>query len=261
MSDHTANHGGLAGKTALVTGASRGIGRATAERLARDGALVAVHYGTDAAAAERVVAGIEDAGGRAFPVGALLGVRGDVDALFTGLEAGLAKHGEGEPKLDILVNNAGIMGGVAPEDTVSEQFDELVAVNAKAPFFIIQRALALMPDGGRIINISSGLTRFANPQEIAYAMTKGAVEMLALHYAKHLGPRRITVNSVAPGITRNDNPVFGVPEAVEQMAALSAFGRVGEPADVADVIGFLASDDARWVTGAFLDATGGTLAG
>jgi NAD(P)-dependent dehydrogenase (short-subunit alcohol dehydrogenase family) len=118
-----------------------------------------------------------------------------------------------------------------------------------------------MPDGGRIINISSGLTRFANPQEIAYAMTKGAVEMLALHYAKALGPRNITVNSVAPGITRNDNPVFGIPEAVEQMAALSTFGRVGEPADVADVVAFLASPDARWVTGAFVDASGGTLLG
>lgn len=251
----------LAYRTALVTGSSRGIGRATAQRLARDGALVAVHYATNAEAAEQVVHGIAADGGRAFTVQAELGVPGDVDTLFDALEAGLKEHNDGEVRLDILVNNAGVMGGIAPEETTPELFDRLVAVNAKAPFFIVQRALRIMPDGGRVINISSGLTRFANPQEIAYAMTKGAVEMLALHYAKALGPRGITVNSVAPGITRNDNPLFGIPEAVEQMSQLSAFGRVGEPSDVADVVAFLASPQARWVTGAFIDATGGTLLG
>ena len=125
----------------------------------------------------------------------------------------------------------------------------------------LQRALTIMPDGGRVINISSGLTRFANPDEVAYAMTKGAVEMLALHFAKSLGPRGITVNSVAPGITRNGNPLFDIPEAVAQMAQLSTFGRVGEPSDVADVVAFLASPEARWVTGSFVDASGGTLLG
>jgi NAD(P)-dependent dehydrogenase (short-subunit alcohol dehydrogenase family) len=251
----------LADRTALVTGSSRGIGRATAQRLARDGALVAVHYATNEAAARQVVDGITGSGGRAFAVQAELGLPGDVDRLFEGLEAGLKEHNGGEVRLDILVNNAGVMGGIAPEDTTPDQFDHLMAVNARAPFFLIQRALTIMPDGGRIINISSGLTRFANPQEIAYAMTKGAVEMLALHYAKALGPRNITVNSVAPGITRNDNPLFAMPEAVEQMAQLSTFGRVGEPADVGDVVAFLASPDARWVTGAFIDASGGTLLG
>lgn len=153
------------------------------------------------------------------------------------------------------------MGGVSPEDTTPETFDRLFAINARAPFFIIQRALAGLAPGGRVINISSGLTRFANPEEIAYAMTKGAIEQLSMHFAKYLAPRGITVNSVAPGITRNGNPVFDIPEAVEQMAQLSAFGRVGEPQDVADVVAFLATDDARWITGAFIDATGGTLLG
>ncbi|MGI5456688.1 SDR family oxidoreductase [Streptomyces sp. CA-249302] len=251
---------GLTGKTVLVTGSSRGMGRASAVRLAREGALVAVHYGSGKEAAREVVEEIERDGGRAFAVRAELGVAGDVHELFLELEEGLRER-TGSPALDILVNNAGVMGGVKPEDTTPEAFDRIMAVNAKAPFFLVQRALRHMRDGGRIINITSGLTRVANPDEIAYAMSKGALDQLALHFAKYLGPRGITVNSVAPGITRNDNPVFGMPEVVEQMARLSALGRVGEPEDIADVVAFLASDDARWVTGSFVDATGGTLLG
>ncbi|QTR02821.1 SDR family oxidoreductase [Saccharothrix algeriensis] len=252
--------GRFTGKTALVTGSSRGMGRATALRLAREGALVAVHYTRDDVAAKDTVETVEREGGRAFAVRAELGVPGDVHELFLGVERGL-KERTGAAVLDILVNNAGTMGGVEPEATTPEQFDRIFAVNAKAPFFTIQRALRIMPDGGRIVNISSGLTRVANPQEIAYAMSKGAVEQLARHFAKHLGPRGITVNSVAPGITRNSNPVFGMPQVVEQMAQLSALGRVGEPEDVADVVAFLVSEEARWITGAFVDASGGSLLG
>jgi NAD(P)-dependent dehydrogenase (short-subunit alcohol dehydrogenase family)/2-polyprenyl-6-methoxyphenol hydroxylase-like FAD-dependent oxidoreductase len=250
----------LQNKTALVTGSSRGIGRATAERLGREGALVAVHYSSNTEAAELTVKSITAAGGRAFALRAELGVPGDIDTLCAGLEAGLLEH-TGRTDLDILVNNAGIMGGVSPEDMTPDQFDRLMAINAKAPLFLVQRLLPVMPDGGRIINISSGLTRVANPREIAYAMTKGAVEMISLHYARYLGPRNITVNSVAPGITNNGNPVFEIPEARQQMAALSAFNRLGEPEDIADVVAFLASDDARAITGAFIDASGGTLLG
>ncbi|MEU8432004.1 SDR family oxidoreductase [Streptomyces sp. NPDC029216] len=250
----------LTGRTALVTGSSRGMGRAAAMRLAQEGALVAVHYHQDETAAREVVTSVEKDGGRAFAVRTELGVEGDVEHLFSALEEDLLER-TGSSDLHILVNNAGVMGGVAADQVTPEQFDRIFAVNAKAPFFLIQRALRNMPDGGRIINISSGLTRFANPDEIAYAMSKGALEQLALHFAKALGPRGITINSVAPGITRNGNPVFDIPEAVEQMAGLSAFNRVGEPEDVADVVAFLATDEARWITGSFVDATGGTLLG
>jgi bifunctional oxygenase/reductase len=249
----------LSGKTALVTGSSRGIGRGIAQRLGRDGALVAVHYSADEGAARQTVSSITEAGGQAFAVQAEFGSPGAIDALFEGVTAGLKESGHTE--LNIVVNNAGIMGGVGPEDITPELFDRMMAVNAKTPLFVVQRALTLMPDGGRIINISSGLTRVANPQEIAYAMTKAAVEMIGLHYARHLGPRGITVNSVAPGIVNNGNEVFNIPEAREAMAKLSTFNRVGEPGDIADVVAFLASDDARWITGAFVDASGGTLLG
>jgi NAD(P)-dependent dehydrogenase (short-subunit alcohol dehydrogenase family) len=248
------------GKTALVTGASRGMGRAIAVRLAGEGCLVAVHYSADQDAAREVVESIEKDGGRAFPVQAEFGIPGDVHELFLGLDQGL-KERTGSADLDILVNNAGLMGGVPADEVTPEQFDRLFAVNARAPFFIITRALASLTDGGRIINISSGLTHVANPGEIAYAMSKGAVEQLALHFAKYLAPRGITINSVAPGITRNANPVFDIPEAVDQMAQLSAFNRVGEPQDIADIVAFLASADARWITGAFIDASGGSLLG
>ncbi|MFJ8686740.1 SDR family oxidoreductase [Micromonospora wenchangensis] len=251
----------LNGRTALVTGSSRGIGRATAVRLAREGALVVVHYASNEAGAGATVEQIEQEGGRAFAVRAELGVPGDVHELFLGLEQGL-KERTGDTTLDIVINNAGATTtGSPPEEITPEEFDRYVAVNARAPFFIVQRALPLMTRGGRIVNISSGVTRCANPGQVVYGMTKGAIEQLSLHLARHLAPRGITVNTVAPGITDNGGPVFDLPEVVEQMAQLSAFKRVGEAGDVADVVTFLATDEARWVTGAFIDATGGTLLG
>jgi NAD(P)-dependent dehydrogenase (short-subunit alcohol dehydrogenase family) len=245
----------LSGKTALVTGASRGLGRAIAERLAADGALVAVHYATNKAAALATVTAIEDAGGQAFPVEADLGRDDGVDLLFNGLTSGLA----GQP-LDILVNNAAVFGdGI---DATEDEFDHVFRVNVRAPFFIIQRALPLLRDGGRIVNISSGVTWFAVP-EVVYAMTKGALNVLGRSLANTLGERGITVNTVSPGITRSDMNAWldEVPGAKEGVAGIVALGRVGEPDDIADAVAFFVSPDGRWVTGQVLDVNGGLYLG
>ncbi|MFJ2832108.1 SDR family oxidoreductase [Streptomyces sp. NPDC087263] len=242
------------GRTALVTGASRGIGRAIAERLAADGAIVAVHYGHDEAAAQETVARIERAGGHAFAVHAELGVDGDVDTLFTGLERGLA----GRP-LDILVNNAAALPAGPMEKDTPEQFDRLFAVNVKAPYFITQRALPLLRDGGRIITLTSVATRVALPGQTSFAMGKGALETMTLTLAGSLGTRGITVNAVAPGATRTDVnvAVFEAPGTEEFITGQTALNRLGRAEDVADVVAFLASDDGRWITGQVLDASGG----
>ncbi|MBF6327115.1 SDR family oxidoreductase [Nocardia transvalensis] len=249
-------------KTALVTGASRGIGRGIARRLAADGAVVAVNYATDHGAAKQTVALIEEAGGRAFAVQAQLGTPGAVEQLLLGTQAGLVEL-TGSTRLDILVNNAAAAGfaGAGPDAVTEQYIDNCYTVNAKTPFFLIQKSLELIPDGGRVINISSGITRSAFPQQIAYAMSKGALEQITLHLAPVLAARGITINTVAPGITNNGDPVFDDPQAVAEMASWSAFDRVGEVSDIADVVAFVASDDSRWMTGSFVDATGGTLLG
>lgn len=249
---------GLTGKTALVTGASRGIGRAIATRLAADGALVAVHYGSNEVAAKETVAAIRQAGGEAFALRAELGVAGDVDTLLAGLERGLG----GRP-LDILVNNAAIQNYSATiEQATPEDYDRLFAINVRAPLFITQRALPLMRDGGRIVNISSGVTWFAIP-EVVYSMTKGALNVLGRSLALTQGSRGITVNTVSPGITETDMNAWlrDNSESAERVAGMVALGRHGQPADIADAVGFFASDDARWVTGQTLEVNGGLFLG
>lgn len=251
----------LTGKIALVTGAGRGIGRAIAGRLAHDGALVGVHYGHSADAAQEVVAEIRKNGGRVFPVEAELGVPGDADAVFAAFDAGLrAESGGFEGVLDILVNNAGVSGSGPVGQAVPEVFDRMIAVNAKAPFFLVQGALPRMRDGGRIINISSLATRRAFPESVAYAMSKGALDTMTLCLAKELGGRGITVNTVGPGFIETDMNARRrkTPEARAALAARSVFDRIGRPSDVADVVAFLACDDSRWITGQYLDVSGGT---
>src|SRR5437867_2978713 len=248
----------LRGKTALVTGSSRGIGRAIAQRLASDGALVAIHYGGNDAAANETLRTIEQAGGQALLVRAALGVNGEIDPLVTKLEQGLT----GRP-LDILVNNAAVAPQIAIAQTTPEEFDRIFAINVRAPFFIIQRALSLMPDGGRIINISSGVTWFATSATV-YSMTKGALNVLGRSLANSLGTRNITVNTISPGITDTDmNPSIRDKDAreIDRVAAMTALGRPGGPADIGDVVAFFVSDDARWITGQTLDVNGGLFLG
>ncbi|MEV6398261.1 SDR family oxidoreductase [Streptomyces sp. NPDC051907] len=249
----------LKGKTALVTGGSRGIGRGIAERLGRDGARVAVHYGRNEAAAKDTVATIEAAGGSAFALGQELGVEGDAAALWEQFD-----RLSGADGLDILVNNAGIGTAAGFAEIGEAEYDRLFAVNAKAPFFVTQLGVERLRDGGRVVNVSSGLSKAAMmPELIAYAMTKGALDVFTRNLSKVLGPRGITVNAVAPGIIDTDvnaQWLRASEEAWAGAAALSALGRVGTPEDVADVVAFLASEDGRWVTGQWVDATGGSRA-
>lgn len=248
--------GVLSGKTALVTGAGRGIGRGIAERLGRDGARVAVHYGRSETAAKETVAAIEAAGGSAFALGVELGRPGDAQALWEEFD----RHADG---LDILVNNAAIGASRPIEEMTEDDFDQVFAVNVKAPFFIVKHGLARLRDGGRVVNISSGLARSAvMPDNMAYAMTKSALDVFSRDLSKVLGARKITVNSVAPGVVDTDNTaawLHGSPDGWAQAAAYSALGGVGTPAEVADVVAFLASDGGRWVTGSWVDATGGSM--
>jgi len=241
----------LAGKRALVTGGSRGIGRAIAERLAADGAHVIVHYGQNAAAAQETVAQIEAAGGQAVALQCELRDVGAIRKMFADFEGGL----------DVLVNCAGVFDFAPIADVTEEAFDRQFDINVKALLFVTQQALPRLADGGRIINISSASASKARPYVIAYGASKGAVESFTLSLAQELGPRRITVNAVSPGMTATPEIVAMLAgDASRERAAVSAIalGRVGMPDDIAEVVAFLASDEGRWITGQVIAADGGT---
>lgn len=250
----------LSNKVALITGSSRGIGRAAALAFAREGtALIGVHYGNNAAAAEATIAEIEALGSKAVAVhGDLRTGKAAADSIWEQFSQA-AKAEIGEPALDILVNNAGIAPAIPLADTSEAAYDELMAINFKAPFFLIQAVASHIRDNGRIINVSTGFTRIAAPTHPLYAASKGALETLTLALAPEFGRRGITVNTVMPGVTETDMNAewLSGSEARAGAEAMSVFSRVGKPDDVADVIALVASNEARWATGQVFDATGG----
>lgn len=254
----------LSGKTAVVTGGSRGIGRAIVLRLVDDGARVIFSYREDEAAAEALVREIDEGGqaGRSGPGsgsgpgprGTAVAVRAD-QADLSSLDALFAPVADG---LDILVNNAAIIAPAAIRDITPELFDQAMTVNAKFPLLAMRRAEPLLRDGGRIINISTLNTLSSGPGIALYCASKAALEQFTKVAASEYGPRGITVNTVSPGATDTDllraaNPA----EALEQTAAMTALGRLGTPGDIADVVAFLAGPDSRWITGQNIGVNGG----
>lgn len=244
--------GSLDNKTALVTGGSRGIGRAIALRLAADGAQVVLTYAVNSAAAADVVAAITTAGGQAWAVAA--------DLRFPAVAGELLAQAESlAGPLDILVNNAAHAPTALLADCTDEEFASTMTVNVMSPFILMRDAARKMRDGGRIINISTLNTVLISPGTTAYAASKAALELMTRVAAAELGGRGITVNSVSPGATDTDmfrtaNPAEGT---YERVAAMTPLGRIGQPADVASVVAFLAGPDGRWLTGQNLRASGG----
>ena len=250
--------GRLDGKIALVTGGSRGIGRAIAERLAQDGcAIVAFTYHSDAGSARTAAGAIEAAGAGAIPIQARLEDADAVGALFGALDDELTGR-TGRAEFDILVNNAGSAVPATLDSADPAAFDRLVAVNTRAPFFVIQAAARRLRDGGRVINISSVYSTRPTAQAPVYSMTKAAVDVLTQTSAAELGERGITVNAVAPGWTATDaNATLRADEALMAgVARDTVAGRVAEPADVAGVVALFAGPEAAWLTGQYVLASG-----
>jgi len=250
----------LKNKTALVTGASRGIGRATALALAEAGAHVLVHYGRSVKEAESLVTEIQSKGGRADPISVDLATPDGAALLAKQLRTIIGS------RLDALVLNAGISKSARIGDYTVEDFDNLFATNVRGPFFLVEQLLPVLGEGSSIVVISSAAARtvpgkpgLESPSILAYASTKGALETLVKHWAAILGPSGIRVNAIAPGIIDTDMSNFTKTEAGREVAlGMQALKRLGRPEDVADVVAFVASDAARWITGASIPVDGGS---
>jgi 3-oxoacyl-[acyl-carrier protein] reductase len=247
----------LANQTALVTGASRGIGRAIARRLAADGAHVLVHYGRSRDDADTLVEEIASAGGTAEALGADLTSAEGASALVEQTKATL-----GQRKLDVLVNNAGIAEFAAFADTSPDIIDRHLAVNVRAPFLVTSGLLDTLADDARVIFTSSVVARTAFEGAPAYSLTKGALNTLARDFAATLGSRGIRVNVVAPGAIKTDMAdslgIFAGEESRAAILGMQALKRIGEPDDIAGVVSFLAGPDSKWVTGQVIEASGGS---
>lgn len=250
----------LTGKTALVTGGGRGIGSAISHRLGMMGALVAVVYRSDKSAAEATVARVQADGGEAFALPAEMASLASIDDMLGRLDQELqARTGTG--KLDILVNNAGVAPNGTVEQTTEALFDEVISVNLKGPFFLTQKVIPRLRDGGRVINISSTAAIRGRPYLAIYGPSKAALNLLTLALSNHLGPRGITVNAIAPGAVETDiNAAYVAenPNVYADFAKNLALGRVGQPKDLASIVGFIASDEASWITGQVIYVDGGS---
>lgn len=240
----------LENKVALVTGASRGIGAAVALHLAKAGAKIIVNYTGGLDAAQQTVAAIQSAGGEAIALQADVANPGQVKAMF---DAAIAHFG----KIDVLVNNAGIMITKLLKDTTDEDFTRQFEVNVRGTFNTLREAATRLADGGSIINFSSTTTRVMMPTYATYVATKGAVEQLTRVFAKEVGARGINVNAVLPGPTNTELFTKGKSqELIDRLASLNAFNRLGEPDDIAKTVAFLASDDAKWISGQTIGLNG-----
>lgn len=246
-------------RTALITGASRGLGRSAAEHLARDGWGVLGTYRTGREQAEAVVAGIEEAGGRAAMLPFDAADPATIAAFVDTVRATLHDRFDAE-RLDALVNNAGI-GVAAPfAETTEEDFARLITINLTTPFFLTQRLLPLLAEGARILNLSSGLARFTLPGYAAYAAAKGAVEVLTRCQALELGARGIRANVIAPGAIATDfggGAVRDVAAVTEMVSGMTALGRPGEPDEIGSAVAAILSDRLRWASGARIEVSGG----
>jgi 3-oxoacyl-[acyl-carrier protein] reductase len=241
--------GSLSGKVAIVTGASNGIGRAIAERLAEDGAIVVVNYGTSAEKARQVVTGIQAKGGKAVAVQSDMSQVADARRL-------VIETVEQFGRLDILVNNAGRFMPKSLLETTEADFDQIIALNAKGPYFAMQEAANVLKEGGRIVNISTDGTHLSFPGATAYLGSKGALEQYTKGLAQELAPRGITVNTVSPGFTETGMMTDQFRQIGIQMSPLK---RLGLPKDIADVVAFVVSEEARWLTGQNIHAGGGIV--
>lgn len=243
----------LNGKVALVTGASRGIGAAIAKRLAADGTKVVVNYAASEGPAQEVVAAIQKAGGTATAVHADMSKPAEIEKLFAEVKKAYGR-------LDILVNNAAIMKRGMLEEVTAEDFDRHFQLNVRGYLLAAKHAAAVMGQGGCIVNIGSAISRMAYPGAVVYTATKGAIDVMTRVLAMELGPKGIRVNVVAPGSTITDmnGPASGkTDEEAKQEIAATALRRQGLPEDIADAVALVVADDARWVTGAWIDVSGG----
>ncbi|MGV0923890.1 SDR family NAD(P)-dependent oxidoreductase [Empedobacter tilapiae] len=246
-------------KIALVTGGSRGLGKNMALSIAKKGVDVILTYNSNKEEADKVVAEILSLGQNAIAFQLDAGNVKSFDVFLKEVTDHLTEK-TGKPNFDYLVNNAGTALYAPFSETTEEQFDNAVNIHYKGVFFLTQKALPFLNDGGRIVNISTGLARFSNPGSSAYAAMKGAIEVLTRYLAKELGSRGITANTVAPGAIATDfggGRVRDNKEINDHVAQVTALGRVGLPDDIGGVVAFLCSDEARWVTGQRIEVSGG----